>query len=379
MIYILCPIIYLIFGTLIIKASAIQLLQFFVPSYVSYILMFKAHSSKYRSLILNHIYECAVSPFLALASLSELIFSRELKFNVTLKGSTKKNIFVSWNLLIPQFMLFIMTILGFGISLNKIFATGSMEFRESIIINIIWAGYNLIGIVMTMLLSLEKPRYRKSERRVVNCKSSLTLTDSTVLNCTINDISDSGIGISINPNKLGSLDIGDIIKIKIGGSGAFCRILRCQENNFGCRFVSLSREQYLNIIRYKFHNENGYYNVQNKNLVYNKLEDENHGKLETAEDIFNNNNVSNVATDAFAKINIQEALKPNYVAVQPIENKNIVEKQDDVKTGYYANLPVDVILKDVAKLNDTQITIIKMYKEITDLKEQLKKNSEEKP
>lgn len=384
MIYILCPIIYLIFGTLIIKASAIQLLQFFVPSYLSYILMFKSHSSRYRSLILNHIYECATSPFLALASLSELIFARELKFNVTLKGHIRKNIFVSWDLLMPQLVLFIMTILGFGISLNKIFASSSTELKESIAINIIWASYNLIGIVMIMLLSLEKPRYRRSERRMVDCKSSLTLSDSRVLNCTINDMSDSGIGISINRNKLGDLDVGDVIKIKIGGSDAFCRVLRCQDNNFGCRFISLSKEQYLNIIKYEFHNENGYYSAENKALVYNKLEDEADNKLETQDDIFSDN----TAASSFAKLNVvkevgEESTESNYTAARPIENtienKDIVKKRDNIKIGYYANMPEDVILKDVAKLNDSQITIIKMYREITELKEQLKKDHEEKP
>ncbi|MHC6178795.1 glycosyltransferase family 2 protein [Clostridium sp. JNZ X4-2] len=371
MIYILCPIIYLIFGTLIIKASTMQLLQFFVPSYVSYILMFKSHSSQYRSLILNHIYECATSPFLALASLSELIFARELKFNVTLKGHIKRNIFVSWGLLVPQLVLFIMTILGFGISLNKNFAVNSIELKESITINIIWAGYNLIGIVMTMLLSLEKPRYRSSERRIVDCKSSLILSDSTALNCRINDISDSGIGISINSNKLGHLDVGDIIKIKIGEGDAFCRILRCRENNFGCRFINLSREQYLNIVKYEFHNENGYYSVEKQSFAYNKLEGKDDNKLEPMDDdIFK----SNVVTAAFPGVSIKEAPEANYIAAKPIENEVITENQNDIKTGYYANLPADVILKDIAKLNDTQITIIKMYKEITDLKEQLKNN-----
>lgn len=221
-----------------------------------------------------------------------------------------------------------------------------------------------------MLLSLEKPRYRRSERRIVDYKSSLILSDSTVLNCTIHDISDSGIRISINRNKLGNLDVGDIIKVKIGNDDIFCRILRCRENNFGCRFISLSREKYLDIIKYEFHNENGYYNVENENFVYNKLEDENDDKLESVDDIFS----SSVVTGAFPRMNMKESPKPNYIAAKPIENKNMAENQNHIKIGHYANLQADVILKDVAKLNDTQITIIKMYKEITDLKEQLEKD-----
>ncbi len=374
MIYILCPIIYLIFGTLIIKASTMQLLQFFVPSYISYILMFKSHSSKYRSLIFTHIYESATVPFLALASLSELIFAKELKFNVTLKGHTKRNVFVSWDLLMPQLAMFIMTILGFGVSLNKIIHANSTGLRESIIINVMWASYNLIGIVMIMLLSLEKPRYRQSERKILNCHSNLVLSNSKVLNCNINNISDSGACISVNSNKLANVDVGDIIKLKIGDGDAFCRIIRCYGNNFGCRFMNLSREQYLNIIKYEFHNENGYYDVENKVAVYKGLEHEgNYNSSQYKDNIF----TSNTAVNSFSKTDIKEINCLDHVDVRqykpakPMVTTKIEQKISTNNDGYYGNLSTDIILKDIAKLNDTQITIIKMYKEIIDLKKEL--------
>jgi cellulose synthase (UDP-forming) len=106
--------------------------------------------------------------------------------------------------------------------------------------------------------------------------------------------------------------------------------------------------------------------------------------LETQDDIFSDN----TAASSFAKLNVvkevgEESTESNYTAARPIENtienKDIVKKRDNIKIGYYANMPEDVILKDVAKLNDSQITIIKMYREITELKEQLKKDHEEKP
>ncbi|MFT8314022.1 MAG: glycosyltransferase family 2 protein [Clostridium sp.] len=382
MIYMLCPIIYLLAGTLIIKANTMQLLQFFVPSYMSYILMFKSHSSKYRSLILTHIYESATAPFLALASLSELIFSKELKFNVTLKGNIKKNIFVSWNLLLPQLILFIATVFGFGISLNKLMNTNSVALKESLIINIAWASYNLIGMIMIMLLSLEKPRYRKSERKIVNGESTLILANSQSMNCTIKNISDSGIGISISNNKIDNLDIGDIIKVMIGKNYAFSRIIRCNENSFGCRFVNLSEKQYLNIIKFIFADENGYYNVENKKLTYRKLNSAESNNLiehERDDDIFVNNVAVNAFSNSETKMNISYLTNSEVVNEKNvINNKPIEAAKEEIsisslnKTNKsYADLSIDEVLKNILKLNNEKIVIIKMYEELTEMKKKL--------
>lgn len=393
MIYILCPILYLLTGTLIIKANTMQLLQFFVPSYMSYILMFKAHSSKYRSLILTHIYESATAPFLALASLSELIFSKELKFNVTLKGNIKKNIFISWNLLLPQMTLFIATIFGFGISLNKIMNTNSAGLKQSLIINIAWAGYNLIGMIMIILLALEKPRYRKSERKIVNTNSTLTLANSQNINCNIKDISDSGVGVAINHNKIGNLDIGDIIEVKIGENNTFCKIIRCHENSFGCRFINLSKEQYLNIIRFIFEYENGYYHVENEKLPYKKLKASKDDNLieYKEDDIF----VDDVSINKYSKPeikmnipNLNREIKiniPTLTSSKIVNEKNIpkdksieiTEKEIGVSSlnsiiKHYSNVSADDLLKNVLKLNNEQIVIISMYEELIQMKNKLK-------
>lgn len=390
MIYTLCPIIYLLTGVLIIKADTMQLLQFFVPSYMAYILMFKSHSSKYRSLILTHIYEAATAPFLALDSLSELIFSKELKFNVTLKGNTKKNIFVSWNLLLPQLILFIATILGFGISLNKFMNTNSIGLKQSFIINIMWASYNLIGMTMVMLLALEKPRYRKSERKILNINSTLMLSNSQSIKCVIKNISDSGVSVSVNANKTNNLDVEDIIKVKIGKNDTFCKIMRCNENNFGCRFINLSKPQYLNIIKFLFAHENGYFSILSEKSTYKKL---NSGKddnlIEQIEDDIFVDSID--ATSAFpepeVKRNVSSLTNSEILNEKNIINNKSIETGIEavvedirVETGInnsnntnknYADLSTDELLKNVLKLDNDKIVIVKMYQELTEMKKKL--------
>jgi len=409
LIYILCPIIYLLTGVLILKANTLQILQFFVPSFVAYLLMFKSHNSKYRTLFLTHIYETATAVFLAFDSLSELIFSKELKFNVTLKGNTKKNIFVSWNLLIPQFVMFILTILGFGISLNRFINTNSTELRQSLIINILWAIYNIIGIILIMMLSLEKPRFKKSERKKVDYRSSIMLENSKNINCIINEISDTGIKITIGVNRINNFDIGDIIKVKIDKIDAYCRVVRYQDNYFGCRFVNLSKEQYLTIIRFIYADENGYYNAYGKQHSYKELSSGEVTVIEkfSEENIFINNkgileiNVANQSQTIKELDNIEivedinlQAIKTNDVSdiitnnlrnegnnilsslrnevKSTLSNETINKLSTDVK---YSDLSIDDMLKKVLKLDEYQIIIMKMYNELQELH---KKNQKSK-
>lgn len=390
LIYILCPIIYLLTGVLILKANTLQILQFFVPSFVAYTLMFKSHSSKYRTLFTTHIYESATAVFLAFDSLSELIFSKELKFNVTLKGNTKKNIFVSWNLLLPQFILFILTILGFGISLNRFISNNSTQLRQSLIINILWAIYNIIGIILIMMLALEKPRFKKSERKKVNYRTNIMLENAQNVNCVIDDISDTGVKITVGVNRINNFDLGDIIKVKLDKSDAYCRILRCQDNYFGCRFVHLSTEQYLNIIRFIYTDENGYYNVEDKQHSYKELSSGKSTVIEKAseENIFIDNkhildiNVAN-RSQTIKKLDTIEtvpdidsqSIKTNDVSntINNISNKGTNKSSTDIK---YYNLSMDDMLKNVLKINEDQIIIMKLYNELQEIHKQIEKSKD---
>ncbi|MGH4052007.1 MAG: glycosyltransferase [Clostridium sp.] len=399
LIYILCPIIFLLTGVLIIKTNTLQLFQFFVPSFVAYILMFKSYSSKYRTLFFTHIYESATAVFLAFDSLSELLFSKELKFNVTLKGNTKKNIFVSWNLLIPQFILFILTILGFGISLNKFISTNSTGLRQSLIINISWAIYNIIGIILIMMLSLEKPRYKKSERKKIDYRSSIMLENSQNINCVVNEISDTGIKITIGINRINNFDIGDIIKVKIDKIDVYCRVVRYQDNYFGCRFVNLSKEQYLNIIRFIYADENGYYNAFDKQHSYKELSSGEVTVIEkfSQENIFIDNKsileinganhsqtikeLNNI--DIVKDINLKSK-KTNVVSNiitntlnNQVNNTLSNERNNKLSThGKYSNLSIDDMLKNVLKLDEYQIIIIKIYNELQEIQKQIKKSND---
>lgn len=89
MIYMICPIIFLITGRLIIDSSLINLLMFYIPFILGNILIFEVLSPKTRSAKWSHYYDIAMSPHLSLSILKELI-GLKINFNITSKESYTK-------------------------------------------------------------------------------------------------------------------------------------------------------------------------------------------------------------------------------------------------------------------------------------------------
>ena len=142
MIYLLCPLIYLIFGTVILQASISNLLLFWFPSYLASLLSYRVLAKESRSLTWSHIYEVAMAPFLAMAALMEAIFSKPIPFRVTPKGLNAKKTTFALRTSIPYDILLALTILGWVVA-GKQIANGIGN-ADSLMLNFAWesAGKN---------------------------------------------------------------------------------------------------------------------------------------------------------------------------------------------------------------------------------------------
>ena len=115
MIYLICPLLYLLFGIMPIQADAQNLFFFFMPSYFAAVWSFRLLVSSNRSLMWSHIYDVAMAPYLAVASLFELIFARPIPFKVTPKGVVEDKVQISWNIVLPQLVLLIMMVAALSV------------------------------------------------------------------------------------------------------------------------------------------------------------------------------------------------------------------------------------------------------------------------
>lgn len=274
MIYLLCPLIYLIFGTIILKAKAIDLILVFLPSYVASFLTFRSLVSGNRTLTWSHIYEVAMAPYLGLASLIEFIFARPIPFKVTPKGVQENKINFSFNIAIPHIILLILTLIGFGISVGKYI--NDSNYINSLMINLAWAVYNLVGIVMSILVCIERPRFRASERFALEDEIVINLSDVYRAECKLEDISSEGLSMVCKREEIDVKNTGEELNLIITGLNKKIKgkitWTNESENKAGIKFTELDLEIYKKLIHYLFKNYEGYYsNSKTKTSLYNSV------------------------------------------------------------------------------------------------------------
>jgi hypothetical protein len=134
---------------------------------------------------------------------------------------------------------------------------------NSAAINIAWSFYNIFAILMGILVCLERPRKRVSERIGVNEAVKLSYDEAAA--CKIIDISDSGVKVECD--YINDVPItGDSKSVNLSGEslGDFKGNVVWSKNengnkSFGIKFTELTTELYGRISKYIADKNNGYH------------------------------------------------------------------------------------------------------------------------
>ena len=176
LIYIIGPILLLLFGLPIYYSDVFTMLLFFVPMYFLTIEVFSMFEHKTRTINWAHLYETALAPYLAFAALSELLFSNKMKFSVTPKGKKANQIAFQLSIAWPHIFMAALSLVALNYGIFHLL-TDVIFMIPVYLVNIFWLLYNLVGIVVALLLCFEQPRLRQSERFLVPEQITLQLGD----------------------------------------------------------------------------------------------------------------------------------------------------------------------------------------------------------
>lgn len=158
-IYILSPILYAVFGVLVVKTNVFGLLCIWLPSYLVYNHSLRIISGKIRDQKWSNIVDTILSPYMVIPIVAETFGIRMRKFAVTSKEkeSTKsaKMIYA-----IPHIILLLATIVGICMGIYKAFFYGSV----GNLIVMFWLCMNGYFLVMSVLFMTGRVDYRSSER-----------------------------------------------------------------------------------------------------------------------------------------------------------------------------------------------------------------------
>lgn len=191
-IYILSPILFSLFGIVVVDCSLKELLWIWLPAYFIYNQSLKVLSGHIRDQKWSNIVDTIVFPYLMLPLLAETVGIKLKKFAVTPKTiSTTKN---TNNLYaIPHILLMAASILGLVKCIYEVVQYRS--FGNMIIIY--WLIINTYFLLMAIVFMFGRVNYRSDERFYARVPISITTSHKNLQGYTL-DLSEGGMGIALS-------------------------------------------------------------------------------------------------------------------------------------------------------------------------------------
>jgi len=274
LIYFIGPILFLLTSIPVFYADVFTMLLFFAPTYYISSLIFALFNHKNRTYVWAHIYESALAPYLFLSALSELFFSKKVKFSVTPKGPTFNKTHFSWKVALPHLIIAVLSLIALGVGISKLISDVNYMIPVYLV-NLFWLLYNLMGVLIAIIICFEKQRYRAAERFSLQEPMELILEDNQVIPVELIDI--SMIGCAVAP--LVSIEnadnyVGSNVRLSSETSclelpGIFFRS-RSWGKKIILKFKDLSKEQNTQLLNFIFDRQQsgyGHFNQDNINFT----------------------------------------------------------------------------------------------------------------
>lgn len=188
--YILSPILYAVFGFVVIRCSLRQVLLFWLPMYLSSNISLRTLSQNIRNTKWTAIYETALFPFLLLPVLLETVGISMKQFQVTEKERRKGNGGDGLVYMVPFLMLIFLSVIGIGNCVRILFDSGSF----SPIVVLFWLINNLFMLIMALFFVDGRTLYRGSERVRVSLPGTLRVSGKGY-DCLTKDLSEGGAAV----------------------------------------------------------------------------------------------------------------------------------------------------------------------------------------
>ncbi len=222
------PILFLLFGIRCIDASFSQMLSRFLPYFVWQMLTIQWISQGRALAIMTDVTQLLALPTIIRAVIAGLMRPRGHKFEVTAKGGDRSRRFVEWSLFRTYAILLALNLAGVAAMTFSVFGKGPVADDT---LAFAWSWYNAIVLMITCIVCIERPRYRKAERFTTSGKVGLSIGANTSI-FRIEDISITGARLAGSP----LVELGAEGQCYIGNHCIPCRIERVLPGSFAVQF-----------------------------------------------------------------------------------------------------------------------------------------------
>jgi cellulose synthase (UDP-forming) len=195
--YLIAPVLYLLLGIRpLVLRDVSQLLTFYLPHLLISITAFQLVNRQMRHIFWSDIYESSISVPVAVTALAFPLSPGRVHFAVTPKGAAAGDAtHKAWRLGWPLWALSALVLISLLRGLFQLLVSGTGD--DATLINVFWAGYNLVVLVFGLLLLRQPPQQRHAVRlaREHACRISF---DNTTLDEVTADLSETGVSVRLD-------------------------------------------------------------------------------------------------------------------------------------------------------------------------------------
>jgi cellulose synthase (UDP-forming) len=196
-IYILSPILFAVFGIVIVDCSLLELLLIWLPSYLIFNQGLKMLSGNIRNMRWSIIADTILFPYLIIPVIAETFGIRMKKFSVTPKTKTSSRN-SQFKYAIPHSLLAAFSLVGIVYFISSLIISGNFGG----IIVFYWLCVNMYTLLFSIICVSGRINYRNDDRIYANVPVTLNV-GLFVINGETTDLSENGMAISLaNPEYL---------------------------------------------------------------------------------------------------------------------------------------------------------------------------------
>lgn len=208
-VYIMAPILFAVFGIVVVNCDLPQVLLFWLPMYYLSNMELKKLSNNIRTTKWTNIYETILFPFLIVPIILETFGISQNNFLVTRKDNGQIED-TTYRLIkaIPHMLFGVLSVIGIANCVRMIFDTNSATYS----VVLFWLVANFYNILMSIFFMLGRKSFRKAERVLAQVPCSIFYANEEV-KCETIDVSEGGLAVKLNFPKYMPYD--ETVKIRV--------------------------------------------------------------------------------------------------------------------------------------------------------------------
>jgi cellulose synthase (UDP-forming) len=262
LIFLTAPLIYLIFGHVNVPGYWAAILAYALPHLVLSNMTNSRIQGQHRHSFWNEIYETVLAPYIFLPTMLALINPKSGRFNVTAKGGVVNRTFFDTRIAQPFLFMLGINVVGalmaiprfFYIPLPLIHALYDGTHPGTIVMNLIWVGFNVVILGVATAVAWEGQQRRQTVRVSMAVPSTVHLPGGTTVQGVTSDLSSGGVMLRMDREITASP--GDLIKLTFpvldGDATLPATVIEVTDNVLRAQFdpLSLQEEEALTMVLY---------------------------------------------------------------------------------------------------------------------------------